>query len=125
MTGLKTAFSGMKNPCDRVSCFWLETFRDFHRRCIPPNARRATGVPRPGKSRRNFFRPLCCAAAGNPTGRAGCRDAFKSETFRASRPGPGNAGFAGTLDTPGFHSGWPALCVSVGTAVDDVTTGRF
>ncbi|MBN3836869.1 hypothetical protein [Burkholderia sp. Ac-20344] len=38
MTQVKTAFSGMRNPLGRYSCFCLETFRQFDRLGTPPIA---------------------------------------------------------------------------------------
>ncbi|HHX4174625.1 TPA: hypothetical protein ACU910_007249, partial [Burkholderia contaminans] len=65
------------------------------------------------------------AAAGVQACNAGAGGYINFETFRPSGHMPGNVCIAGTLDTPGFRPAWPALCVSVGTAVDEVTTGRF
>ncbi|WP_155632729.1 hypothetical protein [Burkholderia cepacia] len=122
---VKTAFSGMRNPSCRLLCFCLETFRHFDRFRTRPIARDASAVERPGKSRVKIFDPLCDAAAGVQACNA-CRETYISfETFPARRFRPGNAGIAGTLDAPRFRSRWPALCVSVGTAVDELTTGRF
>lgn len=50
---------------------------------------------------------------------------IKVETFRRPRGWREAGWIAETLGAPRFRPGWSALCVSVGTAVDDVTTGRF
>lgn len=124
-TRLKTAFSGMRNPPGRFSCFCLETFRHFDRFRTAPIAGGTGGVGRSGKSREKIFDPLHSAAAGVQACNARTGGYINFETFRASGRRPRNRGIAGTLDTSGFRPTWPALCVCVGTAVDDVTTGRF
>lgn len=122
---VKTAFSRMRKRRGRNSCIWLETFRVFRRVRMRSIPRRVSGLTRSGKSREKILDPWCSASAGVQACNA-CRDGYINfETFRASGSGPGRTGIAGTLDTPGFRSRWPALCVSVGTAVDEVTTGRF
>lgn len=125
VTGAKAAFSGMRKRPGRVSCFWLETFRVFEWCRVPPIQWGATGCRRSGKSRENFLDPLCSAVTSVPAYPARGETYIKIETFRPSRPRAAPHGIAETLDTPRFRSRWSALCVSVGTAVDDVTTGRF
>ncbi|WP_175042459.1 hypothetical protein [Burkholderia lata] len=122
---VKTAFSGMRNRRKRISRFCFETFRHFDRLRIPPAACNAGRFARSGKSRAEIFAPCRSAVSGIPAYNACGKTYINFETFRVSGPGPGNVGIAGTLAAPRFHSGWPALCVSVGTAVDEVTTGRF
>ncbi len=92
---------------------------------MPPIPRHTTGWPRSGKSRAKIFGPLHSAVARIRAYGAGRNAYIKSETFSALRHRPGGVGIAGTLDMSGFRPGWPALCVSVGTAVDDGMTGRF
>ncbi|WP_175952425.1 hypothetical protein [Burkholderia sp. BCC0405] len=125
MTHVKTAFSGLRNRCGGISCFCFETFGHFDRLRIPLAAWHAGRFARSGKSRVKIFDPLRSAATGIPAYNACGKTYVKFETFRVSGPGPESAGIAGTLDAPRFRSGWPALCVSVGTAVDEVTSRRF
>ncbi|WP_241303520.1 hypothetical protein [Burkholderia stabilis] len=122
---MKTAFSGLRKRHGRNLCFRLETFGDFYRFVTPAILQNTTGCPRSGKSRENFLSPLRSAVTGIRPPDARRQMYIRFATFSASRHRPSWAGRAGTLDTPGFGSRWPALCVSVGTAVDDVTTGRF
>ncbi|WP_143060068.1 hypothetical protein [Burkholderia contaminans] len=86
-------------------------------------ARAASGVRESPEKKYSIL--LHGAAAGVQACNAGAGGYINFETFRASGHMPGNVCIAGTLDTPGFRPAWPALCVSVGTAVDEVTTGRF
>lgn len=91
---------------------------------MPPNPRRTSDSPRSGKSRENFLDP-CAARRRGFMPPACARTAYiKVETFRQPDVRRGGARIAGTLAAPRFRPGWSALCVSVGTAVDDAATGQ-